>query len=102
MLLFPNTSEQIDRCLADLVACNPLGPVKDVNNPPGVIINFIYDHHKDRIWARKSLLKHFKNARNRQPVFLSAKLENYDRVKKQTEVLDLFVPMSNSTSHLHF
>ena len=103
VLLFFKTALQIEPGRADLAACHPLGPIKDGNNTQGVVIKLIYHHIKDRVWARKSLLKHFKNPRNRQPVYISEGLGKCDRdLKKQAEKLRLFVTTSNSTLYLHF
>ncbi len=41
---------------ADLVACPPLGRYVNANNPPAVIITFIYFAATHLLWARKAFL----------------------------------------------
>ena len=104
VLLFLQTALQIGIRRADLAACHPLRPVKDVNNTVWVIIKFFYHHHKIKTsldtWVTSQTLQ---NPRNRQLVYISQRLGKYDPdLKKHAENLGLFVTTSNSTPYLHF
>ena len=51
-----------------MVACQPLGPIRDIKNPPAIIVKFVYFDVKDGIWARKHFLRHYLNQINKKPV----------------------------------
>ena len=61
-----------------MVACHPLGPIRDIKNPPAIIVKIVYFDVKDRIWARKHFLRHYLNQINRKPVYLFERLTKRD------------------------
>ena len=66
-----------------IVACHPLGPIKDVSNPPAFIVKFVYFDIKDRVWGRKHFLWDYLNTVNSKPVYL------YERLtKRDSQLLD--------------
>ena len=66
-----------------IVACHPLGPIKDVSNPPAFIVKFVYFDIKDRVWGRKHFLRDYSNPVNSKPVYL------YERLtKRDSQLLD--------------
>ena len=34
-----------------MVACHPVGHIRDIQNPPAIIVKFLFFDLKDRIWA---------------------------------------------------
>lgn len=102
VLLFFREGMKINLELRDIAACHPLGPIRNVSDPPPIIVRFLYNHHKLNIWARKHLLRYFKNPRNQKAVFLDERLADEDKfLKKTAEDEGLYVTTWKSATSVH-
>ena len=85
----------------DLKACHPLGKGTS-SYPPKIVAKFIYNDQKDRVWARKRLLRSYQNPSNLKPVFITERLTKYDvELKQAAEQHNLFVSTYNSQPLLY-
>jgi hypothetical protein len=77
-------------------ACHFLGKLTDLNNPPMVIVKFIYFADKDVVWRTKMHLKTYLNFNNNKPVFLMERLPAADlEVKRHAESQGLITSTYN-------
>ena len=64
-------------------ACHPLGPWKELNYPPAIIVKYVYFGEKNEIYGRRSWLSQVKNPINGRPIFIKERLP-----KAQKEIKD--------------
>ena len=68
---------------SDFKACHFLGPWKNSNYPPAIIVKFIYFNQKNEIFGRKSWLARALNPINRKPIYMKERLPPQQRSIKQ-------------------
>ena len=79
VILFFKLVFHMDLTPRDIKACHPLGPVRDFNQPPPIVIKFVYYEHKQQVWFRKnSLLRGFKHPKNGRKVWVSERMSKTD------------------------
>lgn len=77
ILYFFNDVMGVEVYAQDLKAFHPLGKPGE-GKTPNVIVKFIYFGLKDRIWARKYMLKNTKKPHNGYPIYLFERLTKSD------------------------
>ena len=76
----------------DFKACHPLGKFT-IDSNKKVIVKFIYFHHKNELYSRRSMLA---NKMNGKPIFVSERLSKHDNeVRKYDESLGLIITTRN-------
>lgn len=97
VILFLKSTMQVYLQAEEIKACHPLGPVKDVNNPPPIIVKFIYFNDKFRVWSRKALVRNFRHPTNQRSVYIYERLSKYDMaLKEAAEKQEMIVNTWNS------
>ena len=79
VILFLKLVFHMDLTPRDIKACHPLGSARNCNQPPPIVIQFVYYEHKQQVWFRKNfLLRGFKRPKNGGKVWVSERMSRND------------------------